>query len=320
RSWEHVTCRSSTWMAERRRLTVMAVATSALLVALSVCLLLLTGGFATDGWPAFGDDEDSALRMPDARPVAGPTGSSGLVATSGTTLVGTVPGIAPFRAPAPAAAEILGGPRSPAVTVPVPPLVALLPGLPLPTALLPGLPSPTALLPGLPSPTALLPVSTPTPAFPAPQPVRATLPDRAERSRSQAGRDRGRGREERRAPRERSNVRTVTHTTQEQPTTRVGVRQSGGRQRARASDDRRSQRSEGRTERRGNRVERRPDRVEGPSHRGQGRAGRPEPGPGGAERRPAPPDRMGRREERAEQRAEQRAERGRERADRRDGR
>lgn len=289
-------------MAERRRLTVMAVATSALLVALSVCLLLLTGGFATDGWPVFGDDEDSALRMPDAPAVAGPTGSSGPLATSGTALVGRVPVIAPLRAPVPAAAEILGGPRSPAVTVPVPPLVALLPGLPLPPAL----------LPGLPSPTALQPVSTPTPVFPAPQPVRATLPDRSGRPRSQAGRDRDRGRDERRAPREGSKVRTATHTTQEQPTTRVRVRQSGGRERARARDDRRSQRSESRTQRRDNRVERR-------SHRAEVPAGRREVRPPRAEQRSPRPSDAGRPGGRPG-RAEQRAVRGHGRAERRDDR
>ena len=86
----------------------MAAATSALLVALTVCLLLISGGLATDGWPLVGDDDGgSALRLRDPPAPAGGTGSNGVAATSGTTLVGTVPEAAPFPAPPRVAAQTL---------------------------------------------------------------------------------------------------------------------------------------------------------------------------------------------------------------------
>ena len=232
-------------MAERRRLTVMAVATSALLVALPVCLLLITGGLTTDDWPVLGDDSGSALRLPAARASVGGTGSNGVVPAPGGTLADTVPGMAP--------------------------------------------------------------------AFPAPQPVRATLPDPSGGRQSQVDRDRGRGRsrEQRRAWREGSKFRTVARTMPK-PASRIRVRQSGGRERARAGDDRRSQRSASRTERRDNRVERRSHRAEGPAGRREHRTSR-------AEQRSPRSAESGRPAGRAKL-AEQRAGRRHGRAERRDDR
>ncbi|MDQ3609328.1 MAG: hypothetical protein M3459_10565, partial [Actinomycetota bacterium] len=176
-------------MAGRRRLTVMGAATSALLVVLSVCLLLITGGFATDGWPVLGgDDKGSALRLPDPRAPAdgsadGSGADGGAVATSGTTHFGTVSGIEPSPALPLTLAEIRA-PLSPFLGDPIAGLPPTAPGPRLRSPAVTGAAPPlAALLPGLPFPTALVLVS---PAFPAPQPARASLP--APSARSPSGR------------------------------------------------------------------------------------------------------------------------------------
>ena len=316
----------------------MAAATSALLVVLSVCLLLITGGFATDGWPVLGGgDRGSALRLPDPGGTGPQSGARPAVAAAGTALpvagVGsgslTADGANSAALPlssrealvplSPFGGDPLAGPTPPAQGPPrlpgvpgflSPPLVALLPGLAIAPA------------PGL--------VPGPSPAFSGPQPLVASLPDPSAQRPSdgapQSGRDERRaassverrsdrdrpprGRE-RRAAHEAPQRRTVAQTAQE-PTTRARARQGRGRERTGAPDDRRSQRAERRTERPDDRVQRRPDRVEIPPPRAERRPDRAE--------RPSPrADRPSGRPGRVE-RIEEPAGRGHDRAERRDGR